>query len=440
MRRDGLAHRANVPVIFDELWQYHEAASDYLWDRARGEAFAKRAKRTPTRQSLETFARALCDGLQFMDWNKLDWREVDYMTHLVGVHPKDGSYQNSMLRGTWAKVKGQPLGTSTINQRIDEFTYFLQWGAKTGRRGPIDVPMTTYNKRTGGIKSYSHRFAEAETRAYRVRPKPMDLAIPTDQGVIKWLNTVKIEKGMTKALMCEVVVKTAIRREECSQWRIGFQDPLSKTWYYLPFDRSKWKVIGDMVSVRIRYGCKGEKYADQFDDLYGPEGDIDIPLYLAEKLHYYEKFIRPKNRLVYINAAKDPSEKRRRLAEVERRFFLSEFTGKPIEAKQFYKAWTGVSYQPIDGWSPHLGRHYWPCRLLLQKATEREAALSAGVELTADWLSGMAGTDLLLEVKPQLRHVDERSTQIYLQWLRKMYASAKRSDEWVDHLEKVTFA
>jgi len=421
MTAAGFGSIARVPAIFDENWKYQTEASWYLRDRSKGEAFgSEQTGRYPTKQSLETFSRALCDFLEWCDWARRPWQEVEYTNDVIN------GYQRHMEAGTWSAIH-RSLAARTINRLIDEACYFLKWAAQKELRPPFKVKTHTVSRAFGGISARSHEPQEIVTRVGRVRADPMILNIPSDNEIVRWLKCVKLEKGQTKALMCELIIKSAIRREECAQWRI----------WTLPLNRDEWNRYGQQVTVKVEYGAKGPKRLDQQGAEVGASRFVVIPLDLAERIHFYREFIRPKVRMKYVNAAVDNAGRRERLRQAEHRLFLSEHDGEPITGKQLWKAWAEVSIKPYSGWSPHLGRHYWSCRTLLDSFREREKLLANGMAITGDWITGNAQNDLLTIIQPQLGHIDTKTTNTYLRWLQRMAISDKYDEQWIEYLENL---
>lgn len=400
---------AHVPVIFDENWVYHDAASAYMTARSKGEAFGTRQTMHtfPVKSSLGRYAYSLANFLEWCDWIGKPWTKIDYHTDLIM------RYQEHMLRGRWSTNK-QALSPSTINSRIDEATLFCQWGARVGLRDPLSVATRTFTRLAGGITSTSHHAVEITGRVGKVRTNPIHLDIPTPSQIRRWLKCVEIEKGAVKALMCELILATAMRREEC----VAF---LRTT---LPENPHDWKRIGDSVTVYLENGTKGKK-----------PRYIEIPLEVANRLHDYRQKVRPKARKLYVIAGQDTSEQRRRMAEKEDRLFLSESTGLPVSGQKLYEAWTEISVKPYAAWSPHLGRHYWACKTLYDAYLAEKKLLRDGVQVTADWVTAQAQSQLLMRIKPQLGHIGSATTEAYLVWLRKITLSAEHSDEWLASLE-----
>lgn len=289
---------------------------------------------------MSAYGSALCDFFEWCELRGKNWKTVEYddladMTH---------GYQAEMQRGTWS-ASGKALAVSTVNTRVDQACMFLQWAHARSLRGEFYVPTKTVSiKQDTARNSHGHKARQVETRVGKVRADPRRLRLPTDAQVQKWLRAVRIEKGETKALMCELVVQTAIRREETVQWRVDT----------LPEQKKDWDVRGGSVSVLLMYGTKGPKYGSP-DGERGPSRIIKIPVYLAEKLHEYRIVRRAVLRAMYVRSASSLEEKRTRMREVTTRLFLSDFTGKPVSSTAFYDGWKDVSHLPFAQWSPHLG-------------------------------------------------------------------------------------
>lgn len=406
----GFGIVAEVPVIFDENWCYHREASRYLRDRSKGEAsiVGTDVIAFPARSSMGQYAYKLTDFLAWCDWVGRSWKEVEYYRDLVQ------RYQDHMLKGHWAAERGHKLSPSTVNGRVDEAVWFCKWAANRGLREELKILTKATHRKVGGTRSNSHKSIQLETRTGKARPKPIRLRIPNPAMVDAWLQHLYREKGETKGLMGELILRTAIRRQEAEQWRTT----------YLVEDRNQWEVTGDSVSVLLKYGTKG-----------GKQRYIDVPIDLAERLGHYQQVTRPKLRMRYVYAAKSKEEMRLRVKEREERMFLSVSTGTPQTARKLYLAWKEVSVQPIEGWSPHLGRHYWTCMKLLEEHNKRLAMQANGSLMAPDWATALARDDLLMHVKPQLGHLDAKTTEGYCVWLGKMLRSAKGNEEWIESLE-----
>lgn len=402
---------AHVPAIFDEKWKYHKAASYYLIARAKGEAFGGDGRQVtsfPVEGSLQQYAYTLCDFLAWCDWISKPWTEIIYFDDLVQ------RYQKHMLDGIWAATPGEGLSPRTVNRRVDEAVSFLKWAGHCGLRSPFEYATKTISLPYASNPSGGETRTTGKTRTGKARQKPSTLVIPKPNQISPWIKSIRAEKGETKVLMTELVLDTGIRREECVQWRRS----------YLPADRAKWNVVGDEILVTLKYGTKGNK-----------ERDILVPVKMADRLREYEQKIRPASRLKYVRAPKDLAEQKRRLREPEDRLFLSEHDGRPVSPKKLYQAWTKVSNKPVDHWSPHLGRHWWACNKLLQLYNDERQMMKDGWKPTTDWITSTSTNWLETHIKPQLGHVDARTSAAYITWMRRMATGPADTQEWIDSLE-----
>lgn len=411
IRAKGFGRVAHVPFIFAEDWSYHRLSSTYLIERALldwipGRVSGFGSTRFPTESSLQAFGDALCNFLEWVELRGLDWRQLEYIQHVVE------GYQAEMLRGSWS-VRGTALSASTVNGRVQEACNFLTWAFDRGlRKHPFEVKMDLRRvKADVATNSHGHRSITVESRIGRVRPPPKELRLPLDSELARWLSCVHVERGHTKRLMCELILNTGIRRAEAAAWRVDT----------LPLDRNTWDVVGHDVMVNIKYGAKGQSYGKNHGDKIGPARKIAIPMVFAERLSDYLEFSRPQARRKWVNSAADLNEKRSRLATSTPHLFLSEYDGERITDNTLYEAWTGVTFLPYEGWSPHPGRHFWACKTLLELARKRSVEIGAsGKSIPVDWAIGNASADIMLVIKPQLGHIDLSTTECYLQWLRRI--------------------
>jgi integrase len=428
MRESGFQHLAKIPFVIAGGKGYHREASWYLRDRALlvwTPVNIPHNGRYPTRQSLSTFASSLIDFLDWCDSTAHDWRNVEYTSDLVA------GYQEQMGSGLWS-ASGKPLSAQTINMRISESMRFLQWSAARSLRKPFEAITVTRK-----ISLPSHQSAgryvqkEIEVRAGKVRPDPGTLRLPSPLEIARWIKAVEIEKGVTKALMCDLIIQTAIRREEACQWRTDT----------LPLNRTAWNIQGDTVTVKIEFGTKGGKTTDENEDERGPSRYVTMPISMAERLHHYRENIRPANRSTFVKANSTTPVERRELAKTNpRQLFLSDSNGRPIQDHTLYDAWTKVSHLPFKGWSPHGGRHYWSCDKLLSTIKKNAAALGSPLNsaTSSNWITGCANDTLMMVIKPQLGHVSAATTEKYLKWVLQASAQVDLNDRYQAALDADT--
>lgn len=431
MQRAGFGGLTRVPFVLGPDWVYHDQASWFLRDRALlaytpgfNSASARASGKYPTPKSLEAFGRALINFLEWCQAREVDWRCAEYTKDLVE------GYQAEMERGSWSAA-GSKLSPSTVNGRVGEATHFLDWAAQRGLREPFAVATIKMKVSAPTHRNaHGHEAITVEVRAGRVRPAPSGLRLPTDIEAEAWLRSVNVEKGRTKALMCELVLKTGIRRQEACEWRVDT----------LPRDRSDWAVRGAKVTVKIMYGTKGSKIEETDGSQRGPERSIVMPLELAERFADYRELVRPGNRATFVRQAANDSERRARRREKIDRLFLSDDTGEPVKAGRLYEAWTSVSRVPFKGWSPHGGRHYWACKTLIAAIERHRKAIStpgAVTSLSPNWISGCATDAMMLEIKPQLGHVDVVTSEKYIGWVTQTYEAAELHDAHLADLEGI---
>jgi integrase len=376
--------------------------------------------RYPTKKTLENIANHLSNFIEWMQWKSADWRALDYTGGVM-------AYQSDMFSGQWA-AEGSGLSAGTVNNRIGEACSFLKWAAHRRLRDQFKLVSAPVNKRgKSGTSSVGHLPNEIKARAGGFRSDPGILRLPTEEEVLRWLRDVRLRRGPTKALMCTLVLETAIRIQEAVQWRVDT----------LPLDQRQWVVIGGNVQVTICYGAKGPKRHPDSDE--GPPRIISVPISLAKKLDTYRSLRRVVLHGRWVQAAKSKSEMQsRRLQPMPNRLFLSDYTGRPFTDQAFYSGWKNVPSLPYKEWSPHLGRHYWACITLLRSQQEKAASIGKQLDqLPDDWITSQATTDIQLIIRPQLGHVSDETSQLYLKWIHGAVSLTKYTLEYHDLLDRI---
>lgn len=235
--------------------------------------------------------------------------------------------------------------------------------------------------------------------------------MPSDQEVAAWLSRIYSTFGQAKGLMAETILLTAVRREEVVAWRLNTLPENPATWH---INNREKPVEQQCVKADIKFGAKGTDYGLDCEDKIGPERSIWIPLHLAQRLHDY----RQKNRMMsvarWVKAAPTIAKKKERIASSVH-LFVDEKTGKRITARQLYDAWTGVDL-PFKGWSPHLGRDWWACSILMRELKKNEYLMSLGKQVPIDLLHSSALSVVNLQIQPQLGHANPNTSLIYVQW------------------------
>jgi integrase len=406
----GFGKVARLPCILDSRPGYHRLASRYLIDRGLGiwdpVSHGRRSRPAPTKQTILNYAHWLANFLEWADVRDVDVFTCEYAAH---VH---GRYQGEMLQGTWSR-DGTPLSPQTINLRVTQACDFLSWLADKGLRTSFEVPVVTRTIKTGGAtSSVSHEGFQVAARKGKVRKNKRRLRMPTDDQLHAWLKRVYEHCGSTKGLMCETVLLTAMRREEVACLRTDTLPENPKDWHLSNEDAPRHE---QRVLVDIKFGTKGPSYGVDHGDKVGPGRSIWIPLDLAERLHTYRESVRPRALRHFVGAAKNLSEKRKRIGE-SAHLFLDEKSGQRLTSRALYNAWTSVDL-PFEGWSPHLGRDWWACSILWRELKKHEHIASLEPGVSAALLESSAMSIIRLQIQPQLGHAHDSTTMIYLQWV-----------------------
>lgn len=363
--------------------------------------------------------------VNYLEWHEdqpYTWRDVSYAEHIYE------GYQKDMQSGEWSAFN-QKLEPSTINLRVNEVCSFLEWAAARGHRPAFSVLTERISRRADvGTRSNGHQSVQVEARIGRVRLNPDELRLPTVEEIKRWLHAVEVRHGKTKALMCRLVLESGIRREEAACWRQTT----------LPTSIDDWYVLGNQVRVSINYGCKGPDYGSENGDKIGPRRHIWIPLSIAGEIREYWREGRMAAQAKWIRGAASSAEKRARMTSRSPYLFLSEKSGRRITAKALYEAWTDVSYLPFKGWSVHGGRHWWACTTLLQEHSKRLACRNiANASIPLDWISGNAMSDIQLLIRPQLGHVDKRTSESYVRWVVRNLEAQNVQIAYQDSLDQI---
>jgi integrase len=431
----GYGALSHQPFLLDPEPGYARLPNQFLIDRGLGYwdpkwRGQKRNPIPPSRISMKNFARWLANALEWADARSVDLMRGDYVSDLIG------RYQQEMLKGIWS-ADNRPLAPETVNPRVQIALEFQMWAADKGLRLPFAIPSVTTTYIAGSHDNSRSREARVvQSRKGKVKVSKRTLSFPSVEDIEAWRERVNQRPvvGATEGLIVDLILNTAIRREEAACWRLDT----------LPLDPKDWKIVNpdqpeesQSVVVTLMYGAKGKQYGiDEHTDKIGPEGEIHIPLWVAKCLHAY----RSKERLMALKprlkGLKPPEA--RRLMEKTVHLFLHPVTGLRYTGDQIYAFWSRV--QGPEHWSPHLGRDWWACRYLEERMSQH-AALIEQVLKTPNIsiehpmvlaLRDTAMTVIQMEIKPQLRHASSRTTEIYLHWFfAKMRVPLTMTQKWV---------
>lgn len=411
------------PFIMDGRPGYAETPNAYLIDRGLGLwdpiGRGTRNDRRPARRSLINYADWLANALEWADTRGVDLLTADYATVLIA------GYQAEMLAGIWSSTK-KSLSANTVNLRVQAVVDYQLWAHDKGIREAFELPTTTRTVRSGSAtNSRGHEARKVESRRGKVKVPSRDLVLPPDEWVAAWIRRVKArpELGATEELIADLILHTAIRVGEAACWRMDT----------LPEDPALWVITNptqpvedQLVQVELKYGTKGPDLAvDEYGDKIGKPEFIKMPLRLAKKIHSYRTNTRPKAIQIALRGAGNVAQSRKLLAQ-KVHLFINPLSGERYTVAQIQYFWKLAKGEncPYD-WSPHMGRHYWACKKL-DRSMDTHAQLieslvkSPGISMQSGLraaLKDTAMTVLVMEIQPQLRHADSKTTNTYLRWL-----------------------
>jgi hypothetical protein len=433
----GFAAVAHLPFIFDSQPGYARLPNQFLIDRGLGYwGPKKRGKERnplpPSRISMRNFANALCNALEWAETRTVDLLMADYTDTLIR------RYQEEMLIGIWSADK-RSLAPETVNLRVQIALEYQMWAADKGLRKQFLIPkkISSYVA-DSHTSSKSHEAKTVESRKGKVKVNKRTLSFPSKDEIEAWRKRVyeRSVVGETEGLIVDLILNTAIRREEAACWRVDT----------LPLDPRKWKIANPKepeeqqnVLVTLTYGTKGTEYGiDEHDDKIGPKGTIHVPLWLARRIHEYRNKERAHALKPLLRQARSPSGQQRILNKTVH-LFLHPATGKRYTGPQIYTFWTSV--EGPEHWSPHMGRDWWACCYLEERMKKHAELIQQVLKIPnislehplALALRDTAQTVIQLEIRPQLRHARTATTENYLQWLfNKLRVPLSMTRRWVE--------
>jgi integrase len=229
-----------------------------------------------------------------------------------------------------------------------------------------------------------------------------------------WLGALKTKHGITPHLMAKTAVGLGLRAEEVVLLREEQVPKLPSN----PAIRS--------VRMEICYGTKGGR--DPADpEKKGKARSIRVPVALLIDLRSYISA----HRKLCLKRFRDKNPG----SPAPKQLFLSKHTGAPLSYSRFYEFWKSTA-QPYENFSPHIGRHMWACYTLVEKIRE-EVELSTGVSgPLASLVAKLHGNLVETWISPQLGHVDQKTSDDYLQWVIECFEMQSHTVSWWDYLNE----
>lgn len=407
----GLGSLAHVPFLLSSEFIYLDEMNRYLVERANGlwhpnrrDGVAYGRVIIPSANTVRAYSADLENWATYLEQAGLDWRRLTYQETL-------STYDLDMSQGRWSAA-GNPLSASTINRRVDRAVEFMTWAADRSLRPPLNT-VTTLTTRRLSPRSGEIRQVQLEGRSNRHRLNPKRLRLPRKEEIEIWLEDVRRRSSPTHALMCEAILETGMRLEETAHLRdwqlpdIGGVAP------------------GRPARMEVCFGTKGGRRTGDAS-LKGKSRYLRFePSFLRKLINYRD--LRRKE------AVRNAKCKGRAASD---RLFLSEKTGRPINPASLYLAWGSSKYLPFEGFSPHLGRHFFACTTLM-RLVERELAISGTATAASPAASIEAARTLVSTyIRPVLGHVSASTTDLYLDWLADELWTPAVGGSWSGYLEQ----
>lgn len=416
----GFAHFERQPFIRDQSFAYAAHPNAFLIDRSLGvwDPSSRGKGRLPTPPSCTTIgslASWLCNALEWAEVRNVDLMRCDYSAVLLA------RYQREMLQGIWS-ASGKRLLPATVNARVSAVLEYQMWASDKGLRDPFCVPtVTTTYRAPSHQNSRSHELKVVQARQGKVRVDLRSLSFPSSVEVDAWRKRIYSHpaRGETEGLLVDLILDTAIRREEAACWRVDT----------LPLARSEWRITNpdeplehQTVLVQVCYGAKGKEYGFDHGDKIGPVGEIHVPMLLANRIDEYRNHQRLKALRIAVRKGKSVAAQREIRDNVVH-LFLHPETGQRYSGKQIYSLWRAGGGPPH--WSPHAGRHWWACTYLERRMKQHvdvmeKVLTSPGISAESPLVLSLKDTAMVviqLEISPQLRHRQKSTTELYLRWL-----------------------
>ena len=408
---NGYSSVAHVPFLMNEDGSYPALVNRYLRARALMEwqpRIGTNAKpREPRRDVTLLTAKTLVGIAQrlvlFLRWaaedKKRDPLKIDYSGLL--------EWQNVELTKT--------VGNATANLYASEAALYLTWlslvpRGEEGRpiREPFNVPLVLREVDAHRGDSAHKQKKVVESRIGQLHPTPKDIVLPSDTAIERWLALQGIH-SCTRALMSRVSLDSGVRISELNFMQVGDLPP-----------QDQWRPVGGRVYFWIHMGVKGQKVLPESMKARRPR-KISLSVKIARLVDEYRREGRELQIRRWIRAAEDKAEKARREGNRPTRLWLSEDTNVAVTNSAIQKAWSKswaklrreMPSEPVR-WSPHSARHYFTVNLLVNHVMERMTSQgSALCNLT--WAEGIMFDVINTIIRPQLGHLGEETTRIYLQ-------------------------
>ncbi|MEJ5977579.1 hypothetical protein WG901_13095 [Novosphingobium sp. PS1R-30] len=228
-----------------------------------------------------------------------------------------------------------------------------------------------------------------------------------------WLTHLQKHKGLGASLMAKMSVGVGLRADEIIHFREEQLPPL-------PTDGRK------EVKMTVCYGTKGQRSPQDLSKR-GKERSVLISTDLLIELHLFRDTTRKltiRRVSQRLNDWEPPEE-----------LFFSGKTGRAFSYKRFYEIWK-CGPIPFAAFSPHIGRHMWACYTLITKMAEDFEIITKLKGPSHAAVDQLIANMIRIWITPQLGHVDEKTTLMYILWVREVPDLVSFQDQWWDYLNE----
>jgi hypothetical protein len=414
----GLSRFADVPFLVLRDMSYPDEANRFLRERALGIWHPNRREATAygelvalSANTIRSYANDLKSFITFTERRRLDWRSLTHADLL-------GTYDKAMSSGKLRSRGSKPLAAATINRRMAMAIEFMLWSGDKGLRSPF-VVLSRRSAPSGSAGRHGRRTRSGGLIQGRIglhRQHPARLRLPSKEELDLWLAEVLVRSGPTLYLAIRHILNTGCRLMETAlvrEWQVPDPETID---------------LHRPARMEIFYGAKGGREIDD-PELKGTPRSLRFKRQHLVDLDRFRRLRRKRTLAVFKD--RNPGE------PLPPQLFLNERTGKPFTSQAIYRAWRNTATKPFPGWSPHLGRHTFACYTLLELLEEDAHRFQQAVQnLPRAYVVSRVEDLIRVYLRPVLGHVDEKTTELYLEWIADHLFVAHHRAEWSNYLSE----
>lgn len=375
-----------IPIVIAGHGQLEGTVTDYLIERATG-SWAGVSGARLSRNSIAALAGDITNFLNYFSSLRLDWVKIER-----GDENKAGSllgYANAMDAGNWAQNR-RPIKAQTISRRLNAAQDLLCYAASRGRRPPyVPRPIMGYGARKWTVR---HR-----------------IVLPSDQALEEWFGRLRARECRRNYLMARMPFETGMRKEEIIRFPVSAVPDIEE------IQASKFTYLS------LEYGTKGGRSRHDMT-LRGKPRTTRVASTFALQLHTYKNGASQRESDLQVARLKfgsgfQPSE-----------LFFNPNTGSPFSKGHLNSIFSRHSPPEVKPWHPHVGRHYYACKLLVELISKSVSASILVQDMTFEKFGALADR-AIAAVQGFLGHEHQDTTERYVRWAYSRMV-AESSVEW----------